>query len=501
MLVRRSAHNRATAPGVAASSPDTPDSSLSSEDRFGHVEAVGVEYIPESGRDSRPRNMLAVFFGGNLAFSVIVFGWLPITFGLSWVGAVTASMAGIGVGTLLIAPLALLGPRTGTNNTVSSGAHFGVNGRMIGSLLTLLFALAYAAIAVWTSGDALVAAAHRLFGTPTNNATLAVGYGLIATEIVVVALFGHGTVVTLQKFVLPVVGVLLLLGVFAFGGQFEPGAPGGDYLLGSFWPTWLLAVGLAVGGPLSYAPTLGDYSRRISRIKYSDRSVVAATTLGIFFGLFSTAAFGSFTASTFADPTESYVNDLVVASPGWYVLPIVLIALAGGLGQGVLNVYASGLDLEALIPRLSRVHTTLITSLIAVVLLYVGVFVVDAVDSITAMTLLLNGAAAPWIAINVVGFLVARRGQYDPTDLQVFNQGRRGGRYWFTGGWNLRAIVPWAVASVFGICAVHTALFTGPFANIAGGVDVSLIGSVVIAVAGYLTALRLWPEHVAPVDR
>jgi len=106
---------------------------------------------------------------------------------------------------------------------------------------------------------------------------LALGYGIIAAEIVAVALFGHGTVVALQKFVLPVVAVLLLLGVFAFGGRFDGWAGGGDYLLGGFWPTWILAVVLAVGGPLSYAPTLGDYSRRISRVRFSDRSIVAAT--------------------------------------------------------------------------------------------------------------------------------------------------------------------------------------------------------------------------------
>ncbi|GAF49935.1 putative NCS1 family transporter [Rhodococcus wratislaviensis NBRC 100605] len=470
------------------------------EDRFGHVETIGVEYIPEAERDSRPLNMLAVFFGGNLAFSVIVFGWLPITFGLGFGSAIAASAVGIGLGTLLIAPLSLLGPRTGTNNTVSSGAHFGVSGRMIGSGLTLLFALAYAAIAVWTSGDALIAAAHRLLGTPVDNGMLALGYGIIAAEIVAVALFGHGTVVALQKFVLPVVAALLLLGVFAFAGRFDGGAGSGDYLLGGFWPTWILAVVLAVGGPLSYAPTLGDYSRRISRVRFSDRSIVAATMAGIFFGLFLTAAFGSFTASTFTTLSDSYVADLVAEAPGWYVLPIVLVALAGGLGQGVLNVYASGLDLEALIPRLRRVHTTLITSALAVALLYIGVFVVDAVDSITAMTLVLNGFAAPWVAINVAGFLVARRGQYDAVDLQVFNLGRKGGRYWFTGGWNLRAVIPWAAGSVFGVLAVDTSLYSGPLADIAHGVDVSLVGSSAIAVAGYLVALRLWPEHVAPVE-
>lgn len=463
-------------------------------DRIGRIEETGIAFIPEAARDSRPANLAAVFFGGNLAFSVIVFGWLPITFGLGWWSAVSASAVGLAIGTLVTAPLALLGTRTGTNNTVSSGAHFGVRGRLIGSGLTLAFALAYAAVAVWTSGDALVGAAHRLIGTPTGDGALAVGYALIAIEIAAVALYGHATVVALQKIVVPVVGVLLLLGVVAFAGEFDAGYAGGGYLLGSFWPTWMLAVTVAAAGPLSYAPSLGDYTRRISRHRHGDRRVVLAAAAGVSLGLFATTLFGAFTAVTFTDPSDSYVADLVAAAPAWYVLPILVIGLAGGVGQGVLNLYASGLDLEALVPRLRRVHTTLITSVAAVVLLYVGTFAFDAVDSITAMTLVLNGLAAPWVVVNLAGFLLARRGRYDPHDLQAFNQGRRGGRYWFTGGWNPRAVIAWAAGSAFGLLAVQTELYTGPLANLADGVDLSLVGSALIAGLVYAIALVVAPE-------
>jgi purine-cytosine permease-like protein len=462
-------------------------------DRAARVEHTGIEHIPDEARDSRPANVLAVFLGGNLAFSVIVFGWLPITFGLGWWSTVTASAVGLVIGTLVTAPLALLGPRTGTTNIVSSGAHFGVNGRLIGSALTLAFALAYAAIAVWTSGDALVASAHRLLGTPTGDAALAVGYALIAAEIALVALYGHATVVALQKIVVPVVGVLLVAGIVAFAGEFDAGYAGGGYILGGFWPTWALAVTIAAAGPVSYAPSLGDYTRRISR-RHGDVRLIAAAAAGVFGGLFATTLFGAFTASTFSALGDSYVTDLVAAAPGWYVLPILVIGLAGGVGQGVLNLYASGLDLEALVPRLSRVHTTLIASIAAFALLYLGTFAFDAVDSITAMTLVLNGFAAPWVIVNLLGFLVARRGRYDPHDLQVFNQRRRGGRYWFAGGWNPRAVGAWAAGSAFGLLAVETELYTGPLAHLAGGVDLSLAGSAVIAAVTYLAALAVWPE-------
>ncbi len=462
--------------------------------RAGRIEETGVEHIPEAERDSRPANLATVFFGGNLAFSVIVFGWLPVTFGLGWWGTVTASAVGLALGTLVTVPLALLGTRTGTNNTVSSGAHFGVSGRLVGSAITLAFALAYAAIAVWTSGDALVATAHRLIGTPLGNGALAIGYAVIAAEIAIVALYGHATVVALQKFVVPVVGVLLLLGIPAFAGGFS-GSGSGEFVLGGFWPTWALALTIAAAGPLSYAPSLGDYTRRISR-KHGDKPVLLAATAGVFGGLFLTTLFGAFTALCLTNLGDSYVADLVAAAPLWYVLPLLVIGLAGGVGQGVLNLYASGLDLAAIVPRVRRVHTTLLTSIAAIALVFAGTFAFSAVDSITAMTLVLNGVAVPWVIVNVLGFLVARRREYDPHAVQAW--GDRTGRYWFTGGFNLRAVAAWAAGSAFGLLAVTTELYTGPLANLAGGVDISLAGSALVAAAVYLTALAVFPEGENP---
>ena len=37
----------------------------STTDRVGAVEATGIEYLPEDARDSRPRNLGAVFLGAN----------------------------------------------------------------------------------------------------------------------------------------------------------------------------------------------------------------------------------------------------------------------------------------------------------------------------------------------------------------------------------------------------------------------------------------------------
>jgi purine-cytosine permease-like protein len=128
---------------------------------------------------------------------------------------------------------------------------------------------------------------------------------------------------------------------------------------------------------------------------------------------------------------------------------------------------------------LKRTQTTIITAAVAIVLLYVGVFVFDAVESVTAMTIAMNAVITPWVAILAIRALRTRT--YDPDDLQAFAQGRRGGRYWFTGGWNVPAVVAWTVGAVFGLLTVNTELYVGPLAQIAGGVDLSTIGSAALA--------------------
>lgn len=460
------------------------DTSLTT-DRPGTVESAGVEYLPQEARDSRPRNLGAVFLGANLTWTNVVFGAFAILFGLNFWQTVASMVVGVAVGILLVLPTAVIGPRTGTNMTVSSGAFFGIRGRFIGSGLALAIALGFAAVTVWTSGDAIVAAAHRMLGTPTHDLVHGIAYAVVAALMVTVALYGHATIVAMQKVVVPVVGVLLIAGfvAFAFAGNIFP-ADGGEYALGGFWQTWALSAVLFAAAPISYGPTIGDYTRRISAQRYSNRRICAALAGGMFVGVLLPSLFGAFTAMTFANPTDSYLDDLVNAAPGWYVLPIVVISLLGGLSQGVLCIYASGLDLEGLTPRLKRTQTTIITAAIAIALLYLGVFVFDAVESVTAMTVALNAVITPWVAILAIGALRTR--SYDPTDLQAFAHGRRGGRYWFTGGWNVAAVVAWSVGAVFGLLTVNTTLYIGPLAEIAGGVDVSTLGSAVLAGVIYL---------------
>lgn len=460
--------------------------------RAGVIETRGIDYIPEDERNAGTASLFWVFVGAQFSFTVIVFGWLPVTYGLGWWSSFTAIIVGLIIGTVVYAPFALFGPRTGTNSAVSSGAHFGVVGRLIGSVLALVSAIGFFAISIWTGGDSLVAGAHRLFGTPNSDGITALAYIVAAVLTIWIAVYGFATVVAAQKFVVPILGIVMVVGIIALAPKFDASYAGGSYLLAGFWPTWLLGVTTVMSLPISYAVFANDYSRYISR-RVPSRSVVLANGLGMFVGCAIACLFGAYMASIFGAAELSFVGGLIGISPTWFVIAVILFGLLGSFGQGSVCVYGTGLDFSSLIPRLARVPATLAVSASSLVLVLVGRFVWNVVDSISAFVILLVVISTPWVIINLLGFLY-RRGQYDVVDLKVFNVGERGGIYWFTGGWNLRAVGAFVPAVVVGLLCLNTTLYTGPWSNVANGVDMSLLAAALVAVVVYPLLNLLFPE-------
>lgn len=465
---------------------------MSEGSRAGTVEVRGIDYIPNAERDGSPRDLFWVFIGAQLSFTVIVFGWLPVTFGLGWWSSVTAIVVGLLIGSAIYAPFALFGPRTGTNSAVSSGAHFGVVGRLIGSILAMITAIGFFAISIWTGGDALVAAAHRLLGTPTTDLVSIIGYALTGLITIGIAVYGYATVVAAQRFVVPVLGVLMLVGFVALGGKFNASYHGGHYLLGDFWATWLLAVATTVSLPVSYAPFANDYSRYVRR-EEGGLGLVWANFSGMMIGCLLACLFGAFMATIFGPTNPSFVAGLIGVSPGWYVVIVLAIGLLGAFGQGSLCLYGTGLDFSSLVPRLARVPATITISAVSFALVFVGRFVWNAVDSVSAFVIILVVVITPWVIINLIGF-VQRRGRYDVVALQVFNSGGRGGIYWFTSGWNFRAVGAFIPSVVVGLMFVNTSLFKGPWADAANGVDLSLVSGAGLSAVLYLLLTSVFPE-------
>ncbi len=437
-------------------------------------ETLGVDTIENEERNASPNTLVTVFLGANLSLSVMVFGWLSILYGLGWWESVSAILVGTFLGAVFVASSSLLGWSGATNNSVASGAFFGVRGRLIASFVGLLLCMQYVALTIWTGGEAFAAGISRITNTESTNLELSIGYALIAVIVVVFAVFGYRWLLRVNQFVAPAMGVLIILSVIALWDKFDPAYAGTPdaYALGSFWPTWFLAV-LTCGaaGPISYVTQTGDWSRYISE-QASKRDVVLKTFYALTLGLSVPTLFGAFVAVAAFDE-DSFVGGYVANSPEWLLVPLLLIAVIGSLGQGGINLYSMGLDLDAILPKLKRNQSTAVVALISTLLVFIGKFVYDAESAVTNSVLFLSVLATSWLSITLYMFAKAK-GVLSKDSLQVFNAGETGGQYWFRNGWNLEAVGAWITGSAVGILGISSVDYVGPIAEFLNGIDVSI---------------------------
>ena len=449
------------------------------------IETLGVDTIPDEERSAKPSSIIPIFLGSNMALSVMVFGWLAILYGLSWWQSVSAILVGTLLAAAFVSSSSLLGWTGATNNSVASGAIFGVRGRLVASFVGLLLCIQYVALTVWTGGEIISSGWARLTSSSVTDSLIAVGYLVIAVATVIFALFGYRLLVRLNNFLVYAMYTLAVLSVIGLWNSFDFGYAGDPkvYALGTFWPTWLLAV-LTCGaaGPISLVTQTGDWSRYISAATKKSE-VVRNTFIAMFVGLSIPTLFGAFVAVAAFDE-NSFVAGYVKGSPTWLLLPLLLVGFIGSLGQGSVNLYSMGLDMDAILPRLSRLQSTLVVSGISTALVFLGKFYYDAEAAVTNACLFLTALGTAWIAIALFGFY-RMGGTLHKEDLQVFNKRRQGGIYWYQAGWSIKATVSWILASVSGIFGISSVDYTGPIADKLGGIDLSVIAPAIVGIAVY----------------
>lgn len=358
------------------------------------------------------------------------------------------------VSPLSLAPWALLGwiaARTGACSTALIRPAFGLRGSVVPSILYLFFGLGWAAVNVFLGAIGLSFILAAAFHTP---AFLARGYeGPMAASILAMAVFqgvvaiaGHRLLRVVQRVAtvaLVALGVLLIVLVLRHWN--------GASLLSWHPPTAGLTTTV---GPVHYAITIpllvdlliaynwtwefvGDFSRFA-------RSPVAGTA-GPFVGANLAQTFwfavGALTVIYLATTGGGFVPEAVDPSSitaslglGWLGASIIVLATASSNAG---NLTASALAISNMAPRLRLGLRTLIAgaSLVVVPLALVPLLVSGFAGAYIAWLDVLGAIVVPLWVIVLVDYFWVRRGRYED---ELFLTS--GGRYWFRGGWNYRAI-------------------------------------------------------------
>jgi purine-cytosine permease-like protein len=457
-------------------------------DSFGRIETRGIDMIPDVERRAKPFTLFSVFFGPQFGYGNMLFGALPIAFGLGWWAAFASITVGTAIGSLVFLGISPLSPRTGTNTQVSSGIAFGTRGRLLGSGITWFIAVGFFIILTYTSGQAIIETFNRWFGTPTGLGALSVSMILVLAVTCLAAILGHGT---LEKGIrgINVVSIIILVMIIAvFASRFHV-THGSNYLLGGFWPTWFIATTTTASLPISWGPFVGDYGRYIPA-SASSAKVSGYAILGIFSGCWIAMMAAAFAATSFVPQAGNFVVGITQAAPLWLLFPLLIVpGLASNIASAAMSLYNATLDIGAW-PFFYKFQRWVITAAFGVVLLgltYLFVVATDFLTNLEAFVTIMIVTATPWMVIVGIEFLISRH-ELAPVDLHAFAIPGMRGKYWFNGGVNPRAFVAWACGAGLGLLFSTNSLFTGPLESAVSGVDISWL---IAGVAGGLIYLAL----------
>jgi purine-cytosine permease-like protein len=461
------------------------------------IESCGIEQVPENARNLSVLSMFKMMLGGGNTFPTAVIGALPIMFGLSVQAGLIAVFLGILIGSLILAPMGIFGAVNGTNNAVSSVAHFGVKGRVIGSVLALLAGFTFFCISIWSASDALVGSIQRLTGATLSTSTSFIVDCTFAALAILMCIVGFKVIVLIKKTAMWFNTSIFLLGFYAFSDYIDWGYTGTVQLGQSgFWVAFFSAIIVAMSNPISWGAFLGDWARYIP-----SNTPKSKICLAVFLGQMSTLTtcmFGLVTASvvaTLAPDSKNFVAGLLATAPAWYFYPLLLLALIGGLSTSSGSMYGAGLDTSNLFAgKLKRVPATLLIAIFTVSFLIIGRIEQNIVGYITTLCMLIITCTTPWVVIMLIG-LFRNKSKYNHEHLQKFMKGEKGGIYWFSNGYNWRAIGAWVPSAILGVCLLNIpGVFVGPMTGLFGSLDLSLPISLLLSGILYMILLKVYPE-------
>ena len=453
------------------------------------IEQRGIDLIPDAERKMRPSGLFWLWSGAVFNVEFFYYGTLIMAFGLD----VPQAVAAILIGNLFYALLgfaSLQGPKTGTTAFMVSRAPFGQNGNRLVALFNWVTQVGFEIEGIWF----VVATVILLFavhGTHLNGPTKIVVIIVAALLQMIVPLLGHATITKVLRYL----GFVFIVFFAVLAGfTFNRLHLSAVHIKPTSLAVWTTALVLIIStGGLGWTENGNDYSRYLPRDTRSS-SVFWAATLGgaipsIILELLGVFAF-TITTKSLTITTQLGVPE---SFPSWFVTPFLIFAIFQLLAINTIDMYSSGVTLQALGVPVKRWGAVIVDTVVCAVVTGIILFHGNFYKDFSGFLLYIVVWLAPWFGILMTDYLLRGR-QYDALALQS----GRGGLYWRHGGIHWPAIIAQAAGMVAALLWIN-ALFDFPsyegpiskhFPGLSGGDFSWAIGIVVGALVYLVLASR-----------
>lgn len=471
---------------LSTSAPLTPPPTLSGSDSAFRVETKGIELLGPSERWARPRDLFGLWAGASVNFEYLVYGAVLMTFGITFVQAVWLILLG-NLSYLVVGVCSLQGPQVGTTTFAVNRASYGPRGSRLIAFLNWLTCVGFETeglILVVLAGLALATKAGFGVGTP-----LKVGLVVAAAALQgVLPFLGHATMVkVLRLLAVPFVVLYAVMAGLSLHHVHNPAASPG-------WQgvTVALAFVVVLSG-LGWNQCANDYSRYLPA-DASRAGIVGWVFLGAGVPQILLMLLGAAVATYLPTVGDNPISDFPHSFPGWFLVPFLVLAVVQLFAINSMDLYSSGVTLQALGLRLSRSRCVAIDTVISCGITAYAVFSSSFSRLLTDFADVVIVWLAPWTAIFLVDWLLRKR-RYSAADLA-----RTGpdGRYWRNGGVHWPAIIAQVLGSTAAMLWLNSSFsYAGWFSRLTStgkcpigpehcGADFSVLAGVLVGAIVYL---------------
>ncbi|RKT08614.1 NCS1 family nucleobase:cation symporter-1 [Streptomyces sp. 3211.6] len=439
-----------------------------SDGRFANPDLLPV---PVGARRWTTYNFTALWVGmaHNIPSWLLASGLVAL--GMDWKQAVfTIALANL----VVLVPMLLTGhagPKYGIPFPVLARASFGVRGANLAALIRAAVACCWFGIQTWIGGSGIFVLLGKIFGGWAGAAeiggepwTLWLCFIVFWALELAIIYRGMEALRRFENWAAPfvIVGALTLLvwtGVKAGGfGELldQPSRLGWG---ADFWPVFFPSL----MGMIAFWSTLSLNIPDFTRFGAGQRSQILGQTLGLpttmtlfaLLSVFVTSGSEAVYGAPIWDPVELAAKADSVFGLLFALVTVLVATISVNIAA---NVVSPAYDLANLAPRLIDFRRgALITGVVGVLVMPWQLTSTPELYIFTWLGLVggLLGAVA---GVLIADYWVVRR-----TRLSLPGLYQEGGPYWYTGGWNLRALAAFAAGGVLAIGGSHSSPGKGPF--------------------------------------
>ncbi|CUH95384.1 putative membrane protein [Propionispora sp. 2/2-37] len=349
---------------------------------------------------------------------------------------------------IIMALVGFIGFKVGVSTMALTRFTFGIKGSFLPSLLNTTQFIGWTAVNTYIAAISVSFVLKELFGWPAlgepgGNSTMLAGIVIMSVLHLISIAAGHNSVKLVERIG---VGLVLLLAVWETVVVFQQVSlsqilawkPPADKVLpfGS-------AMDIMAAFSLGWVPAIAEFTRYCK----TKTSATWIPMIGANIGLFWFTLIGSVVTIGVAISTGNYDPNNsdpsgIVSKLGLGIVAFLVIIITSTTANAI-NLMAAGISLTNMTAKVKALPALWAVTLIAAIVTTIPLFIGSFLHSFILFLDYIGMVFGPVFAIVIVNYYLVNARQYTVSDVD-----QKDGRYWFTGGFNWRAILVWLIGVV-----------------------------------------------------